>query len=179
MFKNLSNYLKSVKERDPAFKSYLEVILCYNGVHAVFLHQICHFLDKIGIPILPRFIANLSRILTGVEIHPKAKIGKNFFIDHGTGVVIGETAIIGNDVMLYHGVTLGGKSYYQKKRHPTIGNNVIIGAGATVLGDINIGDGVRIGAGAIVVHNVAAGKIIVSKTREETSKNLYEVDYEI
>ena len=172
-------YLKSIKNRDPSTKNYLEVILCYNGVHALFLHRVCHFLDKIHIPILPRFIANLNRIFTGIEIHPKAQIGKNFFIDHGNGVVIGETAIIGDNVTIYQGVTLGGKTQQKTKRHPTIGNNVIIGAGAKVLGNIIIGNGVKIGAGAIVIHNVIANKIIVTKIGEEISKNLYEADYQI
>ncbi len=179
MFKNLISYLESVKKRDPATKSYLEIILCYNGVHALFLHRICHSLDNLGIPILPKFIANLSRILTGIEIHPKAKIGKNFFIDHGVGVVIGETAIIGDNVMLYQGVTLGSKSYHPIKRHPTIGNDVIVGAGAKILGDIAIGNGVKIGAGAIVIRNIAAGKIIVAKVGEEISQDFYEIDYQI
>lgn len=173
------NYLESIKERDPAAKSSLEIILCYNGVHALFLHRICYFLDSLGIPILPRFIANLSRIITGIEIHPCAKIGKNFFIDHGQGVVIGETAIIGDNVTLYQGVTLGSKSHQHTKRHPTIGNNVVIGAGAKVLGNINIGDGVKIGAGAIVIHSLTANKIVVAKIGEEISKNLYDIDYQI
>ena len=179
MLKNLADYLNSIKKRDPATKSYLEIILCYNGVHALFLHRICHFLDNLGMPILPRFIANLSRMITGIEIHPKVKIGKNFFIDHGTGVVIGETAIIGDNVTIYQGVTLGGKSYHQIKRHPTIGNNVIIGAGAKILGDIKIGDGAKIGAGAIVIHNIQTNQIIVAKIGETISQNLYEIDYQI
>jgi serine O-acetyltransferase len=173
------NFLQSIKDRDPAAKSYLEIILCYNGIHALFLYHICHYLDNINIPILPRFIANFSRILTGVEIHPKAKIGKNLFIDHGAGVVIGETVIIGDNVTIYQGVTLGGKNYKKVKRHPTIGNNVIIGAGAKVLGDIEIGNGVKIGAGAIVIHNVLANKVIVAKIGEEISNNIHQIDYQI
>jgi serine O-acetyltransferase len=178
MFKNLKNYLESIKKRDPATSNYLEIILCYNGVHALFLHRICHFLANLGIPILPRFIANLSRILTGIEIHPKAKIGKDLFIDHGTGVVIGETTIIGDNVTIYQGVTLGGTSYHPVKRHPTIGNNVIIGAGAKVLGNIKIGDRAKIGAGAIVVKDVLAGSVFVGETAKELAR-IYEIDYQI
>ncbi len=176
--KNLIAYLESIKKRDPATKNSLEIILCYNGVHALFLHRICHFLANLGIPILPRFIANLSRIFTSVEIHPKAQIGKNFFIDHGIGVVIGETTIIGDNVTIYQGVTLGGKTYHPVKRHPTIGNDVIIGAGAKVLGDIKIGDGAKIGAGAIVVKDVLAGSVFVGETAKEIAR-LYEIDYQI
>jgi serine O-acetyltransferase len=178
MFKNLIDYLESIKKRDPATQSYLEIILCYNGVHALFLHHICHFLVNLGIPILPRFIANLSRILTGIEIHPKAKIGKNFFIDHGAGVVIGETAIIGDNVTIYQGVTLGGTTYNPVKRHPTIGNNVVIGAGAKILGNIKIGNGAKVGAGAIVVKNVAPGAVAVGMTAKEIQE-YYESDYQI
>jgi serine O-acetyltransferase len=179
MIKNLTNYLNSIKKRDPAAKNYLEIILCYNGVHALFLHRICYFLDNLGIPIFPRFIANLNRIFTGIEIHPKTKIGKNFFIDHGFGVVIGQTAIIGDNVTIYQGVTLGGNSYNSIKRHPTIGDDVIIGAGAKILGNITIGNGAKIGAGAIVVKNVAAGTILVGNVAKEISKEVYEIDYQI
>ncbi|MFT5703815.1 MAG: serine O-acetyltransferase [Rickettsiales bacterium] len=178
MIKNLKSYLQSIKDRDPATNNSLEIILCYNGVHALFFHRICHFLDSLGIPILPRFLANISRIITGVEIHPKVKIGKNFFIDHGTGVVIGETAIIGDNVTIYQGVTLGGKITKAGKRHPTIGNDVVIGAGSKVLGNILIGDGAKIGAGAIVIKNVAAGTIAVGSTAREI-KESFEIDYQI
>jgi serine O-acetyltransferase len=178
MIKNLKTYLQSIKDRDPSTNNSLEIILCYNGVHAVFFHKICHFLYSVGIPVLPRFLANLSRIITGVEIHPGAKIGKNFFIEHGNGVVIGETAIIGDDAMIYQGVTLGAKTFNPVKRHPTIGNGVIIGAGAKVIGNIKIGDGAKIGAGAIVVKDVAAGTVAVGATAKEI-KESYQIDYQI
>ena len=176
--KSLKSYYQSIKRRDPATRNIVEVLLCYNGVHALFFHRICHFLHKIKIPILPRFIANISRILTGIEIHPGAQIGKNFFIDHGNGVVIGESAIIGDDVIIYQGVTLGGKTYDPVKRHPTIGNNVAIGAGAKILGNIKIGDGAKIGAGAIVVKDVAKGTIAVGATAKEIRES-FEIDYQI
>ncbi|MFT6106088.1 MAG: serine O-acetyltransferase [Rickettsiales bacterium] len=176
--KNIKSYLQSIKDRDPATKNSLEIILCYNGVHALIFHRICHFLDSVGIPILPRFLANLGRILTGIEIHPKVIIGKNFFIDHGVGVVIGETAIIGDDVTIYQGVTLGGKTYEPTKRHPTIGNRVVIGAGAKILGNIKIGNGAKIGAGAIVVKDVDAGTVAVGATAKEIRES-FEIDYQI
>ncbi|MFT6077907.1 MAG: serine O-acetyltransferase [Myxococcota bacterium] len=178
MMKNLKSYLQSVKDRDPSTNNSLEIALCFNGVHAVFFHKICHFLDSTGIPILPRFLANISRIITGIEIHPKVKIGKNLFIDHGFGVVIGETAIIGDDVTIYQGVTLGGKTYDPVKRHPTIGNRVVIGAGAKILGNITIGNGAKIGAGAIVVKDVAAGTVAVGATAKEIRES-FEIDYQI
>ncbi len=163
-------FFESIKKRDPAAKSYLEIILCYQGVHAIFFHRISHFLDKIGIPILPRFIANISRFLTGIEIHPKVKIGKNLFIDHGMGVVIGETAIIGNNVTIYQGVTLGGRTLDKIKRHPTISDDVIIGAGAKILGNVVIGRHAKIGPASVIIDNLASGKVMISKTAEEAQK---------
>ena len=171
-------FFESIKRRDPAAKNYFEIILCYPGVHALFLHRISHFLAELEIPILPRFIAYISRILTGIEIHPKAKIGKNLFIDHGHGVVIGETVEIGNNVTIYQGVTLGGRSVSQGKRHPTICDNVIIGAGAKILGPIVIGSGSKIGAGAIIVKDLSDNKIMIAETAKEAT-NKAELEYYI
>lgn len=164
-------FLENIKNKDPSAKNYLEIILCYPGVHAIFLHRLNHVLAKLNIPILPRFIANLNRFFTGIEIHPKAIIGKNCFIDHGLGVVIGETAIIGNNVTIYQGVTLGGRSLQKIKRHPTIQDNVIIGAGAKILGPVVIGAGSKIGAGAIIIEDIEAKSIMVAKTAEEIKKS--------
>jgi serine O-acetyltransferase len=150
------DFLKSIKHRDPAAKSLFEVVLCYPGVHAVFFHRISHFLYNIRLITLARLVSHVSRFLTGIEIHPGAKIGKNLFIDHGMGVVIGETTIIGDNVTMYHGVTLGGTTFKNVKRHPTIGDNVIIGASATLIGNIAIGDHARIGAGSTVLTSVAS-----------------------
>jgi serine O-acetyltransferase len=171
-------FLKNIKDKDPAAKNYLEIILCYPGVHALLLHRLSHFLYKLNLPVLPRFIANISRILTGIEIHPAVKIGKNLFIDHGHGVVIGETAIIGDNVTIYQGVTLGGRSNSKTKRHPTIGNEVLIGVGAKILGNVVIGDRAKIGAGAVVIDNVAADKVIIAEIGKEPVRN-YKVEYNI
>ena len=160
--------IKKVKEdinviynNDPAAKNIFEVLFCYPGLQALISHRIAHKLNYWGVPFLPRYISYLTRIITGIEIHPKATIGNRFFIDHGEGVVIGETAIIGDDVLIYQQVTLGGTGKDTGKRHPTIGNNVIIGAGAKVLGNITIGDNVRIGAGSVVIDNVPADSTVV------------------
>jgi serine O-acetyltransferase len=154
MFAVIREQFETIFREDPAAKSKLEIILCYPGFHAILLHRAAHRLYEANIPILPRFISQVSRFLTGIEIHPGATIGRRCFIDHGMGVVIGETAEIGDDVLLYQGVTLGGTGNEQGKRHPTIGNNVVIGTGAKVLGSIRIGDHVKIGAGSVVVHPV-------------------------
>ena len=146
--------IKVIYEKDPAATNLAEVLFCYPGLQALISHRIAHKLAYWGIPFIPRFISYLTRIITGIEIHPKAQIGNRFFIDHGEGVVIGETTIIGDDVLIYQQVTLGGTGNEQGKRHPTIGNNVIIGAGAKVLGNITIGDNTRVGAGSVVVDNV-------------------------
>ncbi len=146
--------IKVIYEKDPAANNLAEVIFCYPGFQALLLHRIAHKLAYWKVPFLPRYISYLTRIITGIEIHPKARIGNRFFIDHGEGVVIGETAIIGDDVLIYQQVTLGGTGSEHGKRHPTIGNGVIIGAGAKVLGNITIGDNVRIGAGSVVIDNV-------------------------
>ncbi|MFA4905988.1 MAG: serine O-acetyltransferase [Candidatus Margulisiibacteriota bacterium] len=152
--------IKTIFERDPAAANIFEVLL-YQGLWAMFFHRIAHFLYSIHIPILPRLISQISRILTLIEIHPGAKIGKRFFIDHGNGVVIGETSVIGDDVLMYQGVTLGGTGKEHGKRHPTIGNNVVIGAGAIILGNIKIGENSRIGAGAVVTKPVPPNSTVV------------------
>lgn len=158
MFKRAINKIKEdikvIYEKDPAATNIAEVIFCYPGLQALISHRIAHKLAYWGVPFIPRFISYLTRIITGIEIHPKAQIGNRFFIDHGEGVVIGETTIIGNDVLIYQQVTLGGTGNEHGKRHPTIGNNVIIGAGAKILGNITIGDNTRVGAGSVVVDDV-------------------------
>ncbi len=148
-------------EQDPAARGYLDVILSYPGFHAATAHRIIHILWDLKIPLLPRFLSNIVRTLTGIEIHPAAKIGKRFFIDHGMGVLIGETAEIGDDVTLYKGVTLGGTSLGRNKRHPTLGNNVVVGTNASILGAITVGDGARVGAGSVVVRPVPANATVV------------------
>ncbi len=153
--------IKVIYEKDPAANNLAEVIFCYPGFQALLLHRIAHKLAYWKVPFLPRYISYLTRIITGIEIHPKARIGNRFFIDHGEGVVIGETAIIGDDVLIYQQVTLGGTGNEHGKRHPTIGNNVIIGAGAKVLGNITIGDNVRIGAGSVVIDDVPPNSTVV------------------
>lgn len=142
-------------------KAYCEVILCYPGLHAVWLHRIAQLFWKHRLLFIGRFISHINRLLTGIEIHPGAKIGRRFFIDHGMGVVIGETAETGDDVLVYQGVVLGGTTLEKKKRHPTLGNNVVVGAGAIVLGAITIGDGARIAAGSVVIHDVPPGATVV------------------
>jgi serine O-acetyltransferase len=148
-------------EKDPAARGVLDVILSYPGFHAVTAHRFIHVLDGMGIPLLPRFLSNWIRFTTGIEIHPAATIGRRFFIDHGMGVLIGATAEIGDDVTLYKGVTLGGTSLGGGKRHPTIGNNVVIGTNASVLGAIVVGDGARVGAGSVVVRDVPPNSTVV------------------
>jgi len=143
--------IKAVKRNDPAAKNIVETLLCHSPLHAIIMHRIAHPLYKIGIPVVPRLISSTARFLTGVEIHPGAKIGKGFFIDHGTGVVIGETAEIGENCVLFHNVTLGGTGKHKDKRHPTIGNNVLIGTGAIILGPITIGSNVKIGADTTII----------------------------
>ena len=152
--KKIKEDIKVIYEKDPAANNLAEVLFCYPGLQALISHRIAHKLAYWGVPFIPRFISYLTRIITGIEIHPKAQIGNRFFIDHGEGVVIGETTIIGNDVLIYQQVTLGGTGNEHGKRHTTIGNNVIIGAGAKILGNIAIGDNVRVGAGSVVVDDV-------------------------
>lgn len=153
--------IQVIYENDPAAKNFLEVILCYPGLHALVAYRLAHKLYKWHIPLIPRMISYFTRIITGIEIHPGAKIGRRFFIDHGEGVVIGETTIIGNDVLVYQQVTLGGTGKESGKRHPTIGNHVVVGAGAKVLGNITIGDNVRIGAGSVVIEDVPPHSTVV------------------
>ncbi|MCU7849029.1 MAG: serine O-acetyltransferase [Candidatus Thiodiazotropha sp. (ex Lucinoma kastoroae)] len=153
--------IQSVFERDPAARNTFEIITTYPGVHAVFYHRFAHAIWHIGLKWLARVVSNIARLLTGIEIHPGAVIGRRFFIDHGMGVVIGETAVIGDDCTLYHGVTLGGTSWEKGKRHPTLKNNVVVGAGAKVLGPIVVGEGARIGSNAVVVKDVPAGATVV------------------
>ncbi len=161
VFKHLREEIDGIMARDPAARSRAEVALCYPGLHAIVLHRMAHWLWERGWPLLARILSQTGRALTGVEIHPGATIGRRFFIDHGMGVVIGETAEIGDDVMLYHGVTLGGTSLDKGKRHPTLQDGVIVGAGAQVLGNITVGKGARVGANAVVVADVPAGVTVV------------------
>jgi serine O-acetyltransferase len=170
MFKRLTEEADSYFSRDPSAKSRLEIFLCYPGFHALMIHHLSHKLWKANWRLLARFISQLSRFMTGIEIHPGATIGKHLFLDHGMGIVIGETARIGDDVTIYHGVTLGGTSSEDVIRHPQIGNDVIIGAGAQVLGPVNIGEGVRIGSNAVVVKDVNAHATMVGVPAREASK---------
>ena len=161
MFKNLKYDIENVMKNDPAARTKLEVLLLYQSIHVLIFYRIAHGLYKIKLFFLARLISQLGRFFTGIEIHPGAKIGKGLFIDHGIGVVIGETAEIGDNVTIYHGVTLGGTGKDKGKRHPTIGNDVIIGCGAKILGPISIGDGAKIGANSVVLKNVPKGKTAV------------------
>jgi len=161
IFKLLKEDIQTVFKKDPAARSTIEVILCYPGLHAIWFHRIAHWLWNKRLKLLARIISHISRFLTGIEIHPGAKIGRRFFIDHGAGVVIGETSEIGEDVLIYQGVVLGGTSLEKKKRHPTIGNNVVIGAGAILLGPIKVGDNAKIGAGSVVIKDVPPNTTVV------------------
>ena len=161
MFKRLREDIQTVFAKDPAARSTLEVICCYPGLHALWFHRTAHFLWQHRLKFLARLLSHISRFLTAIEIHPGAEIGRRFFIDHGAGVVIGETAEIGDDVLLYQGVVLGGTTLKRGKRHPTVGSDVVIGTGAVALGAISIGDGVRIGSGSVVVKSVAPGATVV------------------
>jgi serine O-acetyltransferase len=161
MLRTIREEFEAIFRGDPAARNVLEIVLCYPGFHAVLLHRLAHRLYRAGMPILPRFLSQISRFFTGIEIHPGARIGRRFFIDHGMGVVIGETAEIGEDVVLYQGVTLGGTGKEKGKRHPTIGSHVVIGSGAKVLGNIRVGDYVKIGAGSVVVHPVPDNSTVV------------------
>lgn len=160
-FSYIAEDLRAPVERDPAARGWLDVVLSYPGFHAITAHRFIHPLYRAGIPLLPRFLSQVTRFLTGIEIHPGATIGKRFFIDHGMGVVIGETAEIGDDVTIYQGVTLGGTSLNKGKRHPTLGNNVTIGLHAAVLGAITIGDNSKVGAGSVVVKDVPPNSTVV------------------
>ncbi len=186
MFKRLREDIRCVMERDPAARNAFEVLTCYPGLHAVLAHRLNHWLWQRGLRWLARFLSLLTRWFTGIEIHPAAKIGRRFFIDHGMGVVIGETAEIGDDCTLYHGVTLGGTSWEAGKRHPTLGDDVVVGAGAKILGPLKIGSGSRIGSNAVVVKDVPEGATVVgvpariagirgvdrNEQREETARKI-------
>ena len=170
---SLSDHIRAIKREDPAAKSSLEILLCYQGLHAVVFHRVGNWFYRRKMFVAARLISTVGRILTAIEIHPGATIGKRLFIDHGLGVVIGETAEIGDDVLLYQGVTLGGTGKERGKRHPTIGDRVVVGNGASVLGNIRLGDDVRVGAGSVVVHSVPDGATVVGipakvvRTRDE------------
>ncbi len=160
-------YFKSIKERDPAARHFLQIILLYSGVQAVFFYRIAHIFWKIKLKLIAEIIMAFVKFFTHIEIHPGAKIGKRLFIDHGMGVVIGETSIIGDDCTLYQNCTLGGTGHDKVKRHPTLGNNVLVGAGAKILGNITIGDNVKIGANTTVLHSIEANKTVVGTKGKE------------
>ena len=180
----LKEQVKVAKEKDPAALSAFEIILTYSGVHAIISHRIAHWLNKKRIPFFPRWVSQVAKFFTGIEIHPGAQIGRRLFIDHGTGVVIGETTVIGDNCLLYQGVTLGGTGKERGKRHPTLGNNVIVSAGAKVLGSITIGSNVIIGAGAVVINSVpddctvvgVPGKIVKIKGEKVLSDEFHRMN---
>jgi len=168
--------IAAIFDRDPAARSYLEVVLLYSGLHAIVLHRISRPLFKLRIPLLPRFFSQLARFLTGIEIHPGAQIDEGLFIDHGMGVVIGETAVVGKNVTLYQGVTLGGTGKEKGKRHPNIGDNVVIGTGAKILGNITVGDNSYIGANAVVVKDVPPNSTVVGVPGRITKQDGMKID---
>jgi serine O-acetyltransferase len=168
--------IKAAQKRDPAAKSFLEVLLLYPGLHALIAHRIAHALYKMRMYFLARYLSQLMRWATGIEIHPGARIGKRFFIDHGMGVVIGETAVVGDDVLLYQAVTLGGTGLEKGKRHPTIGHNVVIGAGAKVLGNITVGDNSYIGSNAVVIKDVPPNSTVVGVPGRITKQDGKKID---
>ena len=184
LISELKEQVKVAKEKDPAALSAFEIIITYSGVHAIISHRVAHWLYKNKFPFLPRLISQVSKFFTGIEIHPGAQIGKKFFIDHGMGVVIGETTIIGDNCLLYQGVTLGGTGKERGKRHPTLGNNVVVSAGAKVLGSISIGNNVIIGAGAVVINPVpddctvvgVPGKIVKIKGEKVLSDEFHRMN---
>jgi serine O-acetyltransferase len=172
MWKTIKADIDSVFERDPAARSTLEILLCYAGLHAIWGHRLAHWLWLHDLHFLARWLAQIMRFFTGIEIHPGATIGPRFFIDHGMGVVIGETAEIGSDVTLYHGVTLGGTSLNKGKRHPTLGDRVVVGAGAKILGAITIGEDTRVGANAVVVKSVPANAVVVGVPGQNIARSI-------
>ena len=181
MFERLKEDIRMIKERDPAAKNYVEIFLCYPGLHAIWLHRIAHSFYHRGWYTTARLISHMNRSLTGIEIHPGAKIGRRLFIDHGMGVVIGETSEIGDDCLIYKGVVLGGTTLEKKKRHPTLGNRVIVGSNSTVLGAITIGDGARVGSGSVVVKSVPVGATVVgvpSRIVESLTPEKEDLDFE-
>ncbi len=175
MIRTIREQIHTIFREDPAARSVLEIFLCYPGFHAILFHRLAHRLYRWRVPLLPRVVSQFARWMTGIEIHPGATIGRRFFIDHGMGVVIGETAVIGDDCLIYQGVTLGGTGKEKGKRHPTLGNRVVVGTGAKVLGNIEIGDSVRIGAGSVVLKPVPPhstvvgipGRVVRSRSDEE------------
>lgn len=175
MIRTIREQIHTIFREDPAARSVLEIFLCYPGFHAILFHRMAHRLYRWRVPLLPRVVSQFARWMTGIEIHPGATIGRRFFIDHGMGVVIGETAVIGDDCLIYQGVTLGGTGKEKGKRHPTLGNRVVVGTGAKVLGNIEIGDCVRIGAGSVVLKPVPPhstvvgipGRVVRSRSDEE------------
>lgn len=180
MFKTLKEDIQTVFAEDPAARSVLDVIFFYPGLHALWFHRLAHFFWYHRLKFLARFTSHISRFLTGIEIHPGARIGRRFFIDHGAGVVIGETAEVGDDVLMYQGVVLGGTTLKKGKRHPTIGNRVVIGAGAVVLGAITIGDEARIGSGSVVINSVPFGATVVGvpgRIAEDRQKPLADLEH--
>ena len=168
--------IRAIQERDPAARSALEIVALYSGLHALVFHRLAHPLWKLNVPFLPRAISQLSRILTGIEIHPGAVIGRGLLIDHGTGVVIGETAVVGDNVTLYQGVTLGGTGKETGKRHPTLGNNIVVGAGAKILGNIVVGDNSYIGANAVVLQGVPPNATVVGVPGYVTKQDGEKID---
>lgn len=179
-FKTLREDVQTVFAKDPAARSTLEVLLCYPGLHALWAHRLAHFLWRHKFRLVARIASHVNRFFTGIEIHPGASIGRRFFIDHGAGVVIGETSEIGNDVLLYQGVALAGTTTEKKKRHPTLGNNVEMGSGSIALGAITIGDGARIGAGSVVIKSVPPGATVVGvpgRTVEDRHKPITDLEH--
>ena len=170
------NEIRAAQKRDPAARGFLEVLLLYQGLHALISHRTAHFFYKLHLFFIARLISQVSRHFTGIEIHPGARIGKGFFIDHGMGIVIGETAVVGDGVLLYQGVTLGGTGLEKGKRHPTIGNNVVIGAGAKVLGNINVGDNSYIGSNAVVIKDVPPNSTVVGVPGRITKQDGKKID---
>jgi len=171
VFTTLTRDIQAALDRDPAARSAIEVLLCYPGLHALYFHRVAHWLWNHRLKTLGRFVSHVSRFLTGIEIHPGAVIGPGLFIDHGMGVVIGETTEMGENVTIYQGVTLGGTSLEKKKRHPTIGNNVVIGAGAKILGPFKVGDNSRIGSGSVVVKEVPPNSLVVGVPGQVTYRD--------
>ena len=181
MWQRIREDIRTIRERDPAAKNYVEILLCYPGLHAIWLHRLAHFFYRRNWFTTARLISHFNRSFTGIEIHPGAKIGKRLFIDHGMGVVIGETSEIGDDCLIYKGVVLGGTTLEKKKRHPTLGNRVIVGSNATILGAITIGDGARIGSGSVVVKSVPPNVTVVgvpARVTETMTPEKAELDFE-
>ncbi len=176
MLQTIKSDIQAARERDPAARNLLEILLAYSGLHAILLHRVAHFLWGVGLPVLPRLISHFSRFITGIEIHPAAVIGEGFFIDHGMGVVIGETTEIGDHVTLYQGVTLGGTGKEPGKRHPTLGDHVVVGAGAKVLGSITVGHHVRIGANSVVLKPIPDHTTVVGIPGRVIRRELEEED---